>query len=211
MAVNIATNIEAAITAHAGGGAASAYQLTKQYNQISVCAAAGDSVMLPAIALTSLTRIWVRNDGLYAADVFPPSVDIDGGTTATAVRIQPGQEVCFTPIDADSYKTDNMATVAVSQATNISTGVTCDSTKGVITTQAASAGASGATPNTFTVTCKYAEADSNISLDVLSLAGTGNPVVRVNNRLRGSFDIVLSSCSAGALNGVHIIGFEIKN
>jgi len=209
VAVNLILPVETGIIAHSGGGFASGYKLTKSVNYILTCAAAGDSVILPDVVIGQ--PVWVYNAGLYACDVYPVSVEIDNGTPSTAVRQQPGRWVCYTPVDALNYKSNDMASVSVSQGTSITTGVTCDAIRGIITTQAASAGASGATPNTFTVTCKYAEADSNIELTILSQAGTGNATARVNNRTRGAFDIVLSSFSAAALNGVIIIGFEIKN
>lgn len=46
-----------------------ATQLTSEYNRISVCANAGDSVKLPPATVGA--AIWVFNDGVAAAKVFP--------------------------------------------------------------------------------------------------------------------------------------------
>lgn len=104
----------------------------------------------------------------------------------------------------------------VTQITSITTGVTINAKKGIITTVAATAGAAGATPNTFTVTNSLALAGSNIDAYVLDYAGTiatnGNPSVIVDNRIAGAFDIIISNAhGTNALNGVLQIGFQVKN
>lgn len=104
----------------------------------------------------------------------------------------------------------------VTQITSITTGVTISAKKGIITTVAATAGAAGATPNVFTVTNSSATAASFITASIMDYAGTiatnGNPVVIVDNRIAGAFDLVISNLhGTNALNGVLQIGYEIKN
>lgn len=104
----------------------------------------------------------------------------------------------------------------VSQITSITTGVTLNSAKGLITTVAATAGAGGATPNTFTVTNSLVGATSNVKAYIVDYAGTiatnGTPLVQVDNRGSGTFDIIISNAHASnALNGVLVIGFEVTN
>lgn len=60
---------EDTITAHAGGGQADAYQLTKRVNRVTVCANVNDSVKLPA-AQSSLF-ITIRNTGAQICAVYP--------------------------------------------------------------------------------------------------------------------------------------------
>lgn len=56
------------LTAHAGGGQASATQLTEYVNEVAVVATANDSVMLPASVPGTL--ISVINDGAASLQVF---------------------------------------------------------------------------------------------------------------------------------------------
>ena len=86
------------LTAHAGGGQASATQLSKQLNHITVCATAADSVKLPvSVAGMSIT---VRNDGAKDAQVFGTSPDtINGVATGTGVALTAASSAtyrCFT-------------------------------------------------------------------------------------------------------------------
>jgi hypothetical protein len=75
-----------ALTAHAGGTQAAALALTKQFNFISVCATAGDSVRLPASVAGMSVFIW--NGGAAAAQVFGAGTDtINGIATATGVPL----------------------------------------------------------------------------------------------------------------------------
>lgn len=62
------------LTAHAGGGQASATALTASINRVTVCATAADSVALPAAKAGAC--ITVINAGAASANVFP----VNGGT-----------------------------------------------------------------------------------------------------------------------------------
>lgn len=59
------------ITAHAGGGQADAYQLTKKNNAINTVGNVGDSVKLPAGVVGSI--IYVFNNDSLVCHVFPSS------------------------------------------------------------------------------------------------------------------------------------------
>ncbi len=100
----------------------------------------------------------------------------------------------------------------VSQATNITTGVTLNYPAGLITTQSASAAANAA--HTFTVTNSYVTASSNIRAWIVDYAGTiatnGFPDVIVDNPGSGSFNIIIvNGHGTNALSGVLKIGFEV--
>lgn len=94
------------ITAFATGGQASAVALTSEYNEVTVCATAGDSVKLPAAAAG--TPIWVKNNGVAALDVFPASGDsINALAVNLAIRIPVGAMVLFTAVDGTVWESND--------------------------------------------------------------------------------------------------------
>lgn len=99
----------------------------------------------------------------------------------------------------------------VTQLTSIVTGVALtNGNSGVITTFAASALANAT--HTFTVTHPSALTTSVILVNVQSYTGTGLPNVIVNNRLAGTFDIIIQNLAGvDALNAAMRIGFLILN
>lgn len=100
------------ITAFAGGGQASATQLSYGFNEITTVATAGDSVKLPAGVVGA--RVTVLNDGANAADVFPAtSGTINDGSANAAISLAPGVELVFVAITATNWETSEQ---------NISTG-----------------------------------------------------------------------------------------
>jgi hypothetical protein len=79
------------ITAHSGGGSASATALTAQHNNVSTVASAGDSVKLPT-SVAGL-EIQIINSGANALQVFASGTDtINGIAQATGVS-QPANSV----------------------------------------------------------------------------------------------------------------------
>lgn len=83
-----------AITAHAGGGQASAVALTSEVNFIGTVSTAGDSVKLPVAALGK--RCVVFNNGASNLDVFPVSGStIDSLALNAAYTIGPGRSRTF--------------------------------------------------------------------------------------------------------------------
>jgi hypothetical protein len=87
------------ITAHAGGGQASATALTTEVNRITTVTTAGDSVKLPASS-AGLTII-ITNHGSNPMQVFGSGTDtIDDVTYSTGISQMANSEViycCFTP------------------------------------------------------------------------------------------------------------------
>lgn len=111
-----------------------------------------------------------------------------------------------------SSSEDGVSTSSVAQGTSITTGVTINAERGLITTQSATAAAG--VSQTFTVTNENASATANIRAYVVNYAGVfttnGIPVVAVDNRGAGVFDIVVSNAhGANALSGALVIGFDI--
>lgn len=77
------------ITAFAGGGQASATQLTSAVNRVATAATAADSVKLPAVAEADIgIEVDVINDGASSIQVFGAGTDtIDAVATATGVAL----------------------------------------------------------------------------------------------------------------------------
>jgi hypothetical protein len=203
------------ITAFATGGQANATALTGEFNEITVCATIGDSVKLPVAALGKVVTI--LNSGATAVDIFPVTGSSIGDLAVNlAYRLGQGQQATFTADSATKWLYDRESSVEagnlVTQGTSAVTGVTLNTIKGIVTTfsQSAAAGVSAA----FTVTNNKAAVASNIRAYVIDYAGVfttnGIPVVSVDNRTAGTFDIVVSNGhSANALSGALQIGFEI--
>lgn len=149
------------------------------------------------------------------ADKSAVSIPPGGSTTApelTAALIS--AESAGLVVIKGSSEDDGISTSSVSQATNVTTGVTINAERGLITTQSASA-AAGAS-HTFTVTNDNVTSSSNIQAYVVNYAGAfttnGLPIVSVDNRTTGAFDIVISNAhGSNALSGALVIGFEIKS
>lgn len=97
--------------------------------------------------------------------------------------------------------------VAVTQAVNITTAVTCDAAAGVITTQAASAGTDGS--HTFTVNNSYVVSSSVVIVSICNYGGNGLPIVRTNAISNGSFTITISNPTGTALNAAMKIAFIV--
>jgi hypothetical protein len=82
-----------AITAFATGGQGNLF-LTKSYNVLSVVATTGDSVTLPAVFRVN-SLVFIKNDGVNAADVFPASGDDLGAGLNTAISLAAGESASF--------------------------------------------------------------------------------------------------------------------
>lgn len=97
------------ITAHAGGGQASAFQLTTQTSRITTVATAGDSIKLPA-SVAGL-ELLVINHGANPVQVFGAGTDtIDDVATATGVSQMPNSLVIFTCATAGAWYSEGLAT-----------------------------------------------------------------------------------------------------
>ena len=93
------------ITAFATGGQASATALTSEYNNVTTCATAGDSVKLPAAALGK--KVTVKNSGAASLAVFPATSDsINALAVNLSVNIPVGGELTFRAISAVVWETN---------------------------------------------------------------------------------------------------------
>jgi hypothetical protein len=82
------------ITAHAGGGKASATVLRSVFNVVSTVGTAADSDLLPAARLGD--RITVKNGGANAMQVFGQGTDtINGVATGTGVSQAAGATTIY--------------------------------------------------------------------------------------------------------------------
>ena len=93
------------ITAFATGGQASATALTGEFNNVTTCATAGDSVKLPTAVLGN--KITVKNSGAASLAVFPFSGDsINALAVNLSVNIPVGGELTFRAISATVWETN---------------------------------------------------------------------------------------------------------
>lgn len=91
-----------ALTAHSGGTQAGALALTKEINNITTVAAAGDSVKLPT-SVAGL-EITIANNGANSMQVYGAGTDtINGVATATGVAQLPGQVVVYSSAVAGNW------------------------------------------------------------------------------------------------------------
>ncbi len=91
----INADVAPAVTAHAGGGQASATALTHSFSNITVVASSADSVKLPA---STVGRVMVvSNQGANSAQIFGTDPDtINGVATGTGISIPVGAIFVFT-------------------------------------------------------------------------------------------------------------------
>lgn len=117
---------EDGITAHAGGGQASATPLsaTKNLHRISVCATAADSVLMPP-ALAGQSH-YLRNDGAAFAGVFPTGAETINGLATVALPAGQGMWLgCTTTgawTTAGIFAVNGSAAVPAIQISNSATG-----------------------------------------------------------------------------------------
>lgn len=98
--------VEDTLTAHAGGTQAAALALsaTAFYHRISVCATAGDSVILPAATVGRAH--FIRNDGAASAQVYAALTEtINGVASATGVPLGAGSGVWYVCTTAGKWTT----------------------------------------------------------------------------------------------------------
>lgn len=118
-----------ALTAFATGGQASALALTKQFNYISVCATAGDSVRLPVSAAGMSIFIW--NGGAAVAQVFGAGTDtINGVATGTGVPLPAASGAWFNCNVAGTWLSPGRTAVLPEGSYNTETNTTSFTTTG---------------------------------------------------------------------------------
>lgn len=100
----VAASTAPSITAHPGGGQASAVELISEYNFVTVVGSAGDSVRLPLLSVDHVgMRVTVVNYGGADLAVFP-AVDQDLGLGVNAAySLRPGASVTFIATDATAW------------------------------------------------------------------------------------------------------------
>lgn len=105
--------VQTGITANSGGGQGSAVALTGDMCYVTVCAAAGDSVLLPA-AVAGL-KIEVNNTGAASANVFPRTGEtIAGGSANAAYAVGVGQTQVFSCNTAGAWQVSIAGSIGVS-------------------------------------------------------------------------------------------------
>lgn len=141
------------------------------------------------------------------------SLNLNGGEAAAdAVHVQANNAAGGVTITAGTGGLTLAPVADVSQATDITTGVTTNGRSGVITTQSATAAADSS--HTFTVTNSHVTATSVILVSINNYSGTidtnGIPQVIVSNKGAGTYDIIVSnSHGANALSGTLEISYLV--
>jgi hypothetical protein len=97
------TTVATGITAHAGGGQASATQLTARINEVTTVATAADSVKLPVA--TPGETVTAINTTATAMQVFGTTPDtINGVATGTGVSVPAGKTADFVCATAGAWR-----------------------------------------------------------------------------------------------------------
>ena len=211
----VTVNANGSITFNAGSAAipSSAHYPDSSYstNYILALRRVKTSTSTEEIPYTAPVTLSVTSSGVMALSTlrdlenYSGTSTIGGAMTLRALTSNVTSGDAITLLGSESVG-------AVSQAVGITTGVTLNRRKGVITTQTATAAADAT--HTFTVTNSLATATSNILVSIDNYSGTiatnGNPTVLVDNRTAGTFDIIIANThSANALNGTLVISYEI--
>ncbi len=102
----IACTVKTGITALASGGQTGATPLTGQFNNITVCATGGDSVMLPLIPQDgSSIAVWVKNNGAASCNVFPQVGDTINALSAnTALAVANTAKQIFVSVSGSNWQ-----------------------------------------------------------------------------------------------------------
>lgn len=184
------------ITAHAGGGQASATQLTKSYNVITVVATAGDSVKLPASGMGLEVSV-VNASATAAMAVFPSTGDqIDGGAVNASVTIPVGGTATFQSVNAGNWYTIDPVVVSSGAGLSVtySPGQTVLSNTGVTSI---SFSTTGLTPSTATTGAVVVGGTL-----VVSNGGTGATTLTNHGVLVGHGTSAVSATTAGTAGQV---------
>ena len=200
------------------GGAQAGTALASEFNSFLTVTTTGDSAQLPVAILGK--KVIVRNEAAKAMAVFGQTGDsINAGSANASFIVEPGQEITFEGTSGTTWVTNIGSSQAtgniVTQGTNITTGVTVNATRGIITTFSASTAALGAC--TFTVTNNKCTAASNVRVWIVDYAGTiltnGVPILMgTDNHTATGFDIIyVNTHATNALSGAIKIGFEVIN
>ena len=97
------------LTAHAGGGQGSAFQITNELNRFTTVATSGDSAVLPS-SVPGLT-ILINNAGANAMQVYGFNTDtINGVASGTGVSQMAGSEVIYVCHGTGNWEANGLGT-----------------------------------------------------------------------------------------------------
>jgi hypothetical protein len=100
---SMASDTQVALTALAGGGQTGATQLNPGFNNVTVVATAGDSVLLPANVLGN--TVTVTNASTNSLNVFPATGDTINALSANAdLAVAAGATTVFTGMTATNWR-----------------------------------------------------------------------------------------------------------
>lgn len=117
------------ITAFAGGGQGSATAITAEQNNVTVCATAADSVLLPTASLGA--KITIKNNGAADLAVFPAGAGtINGGSASASITIPVGSTKIFEGTTTLNWETYGILTTALGTASRPSHTFNAQSNQG---------------------------------------------------------------------------------
>lgn len=149
--------------------------------------------------------LWQRTSANDNSTFNQLTVGASGALTPTSV-ITTGVLESTSPTGGAGYGPG--AGGVVTQATNISTGVTLSKVCGAITTVSSTLAAAASA--VFTVTNTTVLATDTIAACIGTYAGAGTPICAVKNVVAGAFDVVLYNVHAtAALNAALIVQFGV--
>ena len=103
------TSTEDTVTAFAGGGQASATQITAAKTRVSVCATNADSVKLPPSSQSVGMEYLIINDGAANLAIFPEgTATIDGGAASASVTLTAGRRASFWCVASGAWESGYM-------------------------------------------------------------------------------------------------------
>jgi hypothetical protein len=170
----------------------------------------GDTLLTGALDVTDTIT---GADGIAITGATASSLASSSTSAAAIALTASAGGITLTPATAKGVVYGNRGTVT--QATNITTGVTLNNPAGTITTQSATAGPG--LQQSFTVTCSSCTAATSIVVPTLAAyAGTlttnGIPIVSVTTVSSGSFVITVANAHASnSLAGALTINYMIFN
>jgi hypothetical protein len=202
-----ALTVVSGIIAHPGGGQALATLLPAEFNNVTIVAAAGNSVLLPPSFLGA--QVIVANSGVNPMQVFGTGTDtINGVAAATGVSQAAGTVVVYRVAVAGNWIT---SVITKGTGTVVTNAVTINAPVGVITTGALTT-ASGANATAITLTNSFITASSAIFLQDMGGTNTTRGVTYsvVPGAGTASITITNGNVAAAALNGTVIFAFQIQ-
>lgn len=190
------------VTAHAGGGQSSAFQVTSQVNRVTTVATAGDSIKLPA-SINGLV-VLLDNRGANSCQVFGSGTDTINGI-ATAVGVSQGANsiVQYVCTSAGKWETSiggsqqsGVATIAASGAVSPHNSSTYVITKAGVAA--------------LTLAAPTATTDDGVKIALTSATANAHTLTATGLLNTGTASVNVATFAAFAGAGLQLIAYQGK-